>query len=333
MIASPDRFTIDKVDFNEPLQSWKVRLADYGRRRHLSYTMDFDTRVHALEPAGEGWSDEAKTMHLENQERVKQSLANEFGAGQLDAKVQNFIDIRSKPFSVLTYHNRLYDDVRRAFVVGAYYPALVGACALGERILNHLMLDLRRHYAGTPEYKRVYRKESFDDWSLAIDTLEAWDVLLPKAVDEFRLLKTLRHRSIHFNVSTYATLREDALAAVLHMRTIIDEQFTAFGLRPWFILGTKGHLFIKREWEINPFVRAFYLPTCPFVGPYFGISFARGLEYQDHADYGDGEWTDDEFAQVFNDRKPEQVVGVILGDPPLETSRELASNDPRGAEH
>lgn len=56
----------------------------------------------------------------------------------------------------------------------ADYPALVGACALGERILNHLILDLRGAYAHTPEYKRVHRKDSFDDWRVPIDTLAAW---------------------------------------------------------------------------------------------------------------------------------------------------------------
>jgi hypothetical protein len=305
---STSRITMDVVDRTLPLEVWKPQLADYGRRRHLSYTMDFDTRVHALEEPGEGWTDEAKAMHLENREKTVQRLAQQFGAEALDAKVQNFIAIGSKPFSILAYHNQFFDEVRRSFVVGAYYPALVGACALGERILNHLILELRGSYSHTLEFKKVYRKDSFDDWELVIKTLEAWDVLLPKAAAEFRALKALRHRSIHFNLSTYTTLRADALAAILHMREIIDQQFTAFGLRPWFILGTKGHIFIKREWEANPFVKVFYLPTCPFVGPYFAISFARGLQFYDHKDYGDGAWSDDEFAEVFNDRTFDQLA-------------------------
>ncbi|HXQ05400.1 MAG TPA: hypothetical protein VN831_11680 [Bradyrhizobium sp.] len=304
---TPQRFTIDQVDQSLPLDQWKPRLADYGRRRHLSYTLDFDTRVHTLEDPGMGWDEAARAMHLKNQELTRQRLGAEFGTDALDAKVQNFIDIGSKPFSVLAYHNRLFDEVRRAFVIGAYYPALVGACALGERILNHLILDLRAQYSHTPEYKKVFRKDSFDDWRIVIDALEAWEMLLPKAVSEFRALMTLRHRSIHFNVSTYSTLREDALTAILHMREIIDQQFTAFGLRPWFILGTKGHIFIKREWEKNPFVKAYYLPTCPFVGPYFAISFTHGLRFHDHNDYGDGAWTDEGFAQVFNDRTFERM--------------------------
>jgi hypothetical protein len=305
-----ERVTIDKVDRSKPLAEWKSLLADFGRRRHLSYTMDFDTRAHVFEEPGEGWAEEARRLHLENRERAKAGLAREFGADYLDEKVANFVAIGFKPFSVLAHHNQFFDQARRAFVTGAYYPALVSACALGERIVNHLILDLRDSYKHTAEYKRVYRKESFDNWQIPIDTLEAWNVLLPKAAAEFRALMELRHRSIHFNVGTYITLREDALAAIHHMREIIDQQFTAFGSRPWFIMGTRGHIFIKREWEENPFIKTYYLPTCPFVGPYFAISFDQGLRFHDHPDYGNGDWTDEEFAAAFEGRSPGQLVKV-----------------------
>ncbi len=304
------RVTIDQVDQNRPATEWKGSLADRGRRRHLSYTMDFDTRALVFEEPGPEWEDEPKRLQLENRERAKAGLAREFGSDFLDEKVANFVAIGTKPFSVLSYHNRLFEEVRRAFVVGAFYPALVGACALGERILNHLILDLRDSYRHTPEYKLIWRKESFDNWTVPINTLEAWNVLLPETVTEFRALMRLRHRSVHFNVGTYTTLKEDALAAVRHLREIIEQQFTAFGDRPWFIRGTRGLIFIKREWEENPFVRAFYLPTCPFVGPYFAISFDQGLQYHDHIDYGDGDWTDEEFALTFEARSPEQLAAT-----------------------
>lgn len=305
-----ERVTIDKVDHSKPLAEWKPLLADFGRRRHLSYTMDFDTRARVFEEPGDGWTEEVRQLHFENRERTKARLAQEFGSDHLDKKIENFVAIGFKPFSVLAYHNQFFDQARRAFVIGAYYPALVSACALGERILNHLILDLRDFYKHTPEYKRVYRKDSFDDWKIPIDTLETWNVLLPKAVAELRALMMLRHRSIHFSVSTYATLREDALAAIHHMREVVDQQFTAFGNRPWFITGTRGHIFIKREWEEDPFIKTYYLPTCPFVGPYFAISFDQGLIFHDHPDYGDGEWTDEEFAAAFEARIPEQLAKV-----------------------
>jgi hypothetical protein len=307
-VHSEGRITIDQVDQSKPMADWKPLLSDFGRRRHLSYTLDFDTRAYVFDEPGDGWAEEPRRIHLENRERARAALGREFGADNLDRKIENFRAIGVKPFSVVSYHNRFFDEVRRAFVMGAYYPALVGACALGERVLNHLILDIRDFYKHTQEYVGVRKQRSFANWKLVIDTLEAWNVLLPKAVIELRALMELLHRSIHFNDSTYANLQEDSLASIQHMNHIIDLQFSAFADRPWFIPGTRGYVFIRREWESEPFIKTYYLPSCPFVGPYFSISFDQGLTLYDHPDYGDGDWTDEEFATAFETRSPEQLA-------------------------
>jgi hypothetical protein len=289
-------------------------LPDSGRRRHLSWGMDFDTRCLTLSTAVEDhWTTQAREMALENQARTRAALVSEFGEHDIEAKIENFIAINTKPFSVLAHHNHLFNQVRNAFTMGYYYAALVGACALGERILNHLVLDLRGFYTATPEYRRVHRKNSFDDWRVPIEVLEAWNVLIPAAAAEFRMLMKLRHRSIHFDPNTYRRLRDDALAAILHMRTIIEGQFGSHTAKPWFITGTKGHVFIKRDYEGDPFVKTYFLPNCPFVGPLFAIDFVpseTGLRtrFHDLPDYGDGPWTDEEFAGHYNNRDPDMIV-------------------------
>lgn len=305
------RTTFEQVDRSLPLDEQKVLVADSGRRRHLSWGMDFDTRSLSLaQEISDDWDDNVKAAHLSNRENARKELLAEFGEFAADAKIENFIAIGTKPFSVMAYHNALFDQVRRAFVIGAYYPALVGACTLGERILNHLIIDMRPFFTGTPEYKRVYRQKSFDDWRVPINTLEIWNILLPAAAKEFRALMPLRNRSIHFNLGTYLALREDALAAILHMRTIIEEQFATHALRPWFIPGTLGQVFIRKEYEQHPFVREYFLPRCPFVGPFFGMSYegGHGWRFHDHPDYGDGAWTDEEFAEIYNKRDPAWVA-------------------------
>jgi hypothetical protein len=40
------------------------------------------------------------------------------------------------------------------------------------------VLGLRDEFKKSLEYKRIYKKKSFDDWDLAINTLETWGVLL-----------------------------------------------------------------------------------------------------------------------------------------------------------
>nr|WP_321981085.1 hypothetical protein [uncultured Cohaesibacter sp.] len=305
------RPTIYQVSRDLPQEESKLLIPDAGRRRHLCFGGDFDARSATLATKIEDhWEDDVKKSWFNNQEIIKKSIKDEFGEFQLGSKIENFIKLDTKPMSVLSYHNGFFEHIRNAYVMGYYYPALVAACALGERILNHLVIDMRPMFKHTSEYRRVHKKQSFADWDVPINTLEEWGVLLPEVVSEFRLLKELRHRSIHFNVSTYETLHEDALASVLHMRTIIDFQFGTWGPRPWFIRGTKGHMFIAKDYETHPFVRTYFTPRFAFVGPLFGLRHTENGQWDvmDVPDYGDGEWTDEEFAQQYNERNPEQVV-------------------------
>ena len=133
-----------------------------------------------------------------------------------------------------------------------------------------MVLSLRDGYRSTPEYKRVYRNDSFDDWSLAIDTLVAWDVLLPTAEKGFCELMRRRHDAIHFRPETDLNVRELALAAVKCLQEIIGEQFSGFGLQPWF-MSVPGEIYIKQDWESRPFITKVYLKNGPRVGPHHKI--------------------------------------------------------------
>lgn len=228
---------------------------------------DFDTRVRTLvDPIDEKWEEHIKAQHYKNRENTILGLNAEFGELHSEIKVKNFIDLEAKPISVIAFHNEFFAQVRTAFVMGAYYPALTGACALGERILNHLILSLRDNYRSTPEYKTIYRKESFDDWGLAINTLEAWGVLLPQAVRDFRELMQKRHKAIHFRPETDHNARELALEAIKNLQVIIGEQFSGWGTQPWFVTTIPGEIYIKKEWETRPFIAKVYLPNAALVG-------------------------------------------------------------------
>jgi hypothetical protein len=90
---------------------------------------------------------------------------------------------------------------------------------------------------------------------VAIDTFDAWKVLLPNSVANYRRLAEIRNRAIHFDPDTDHNDRELALEAIQTLSKIIDEQFTVFGIRPWFIPETPGVSFIKKEAEADPFIR------------------------------------------------------------------------------
>lgn len=271
-----------------------VRLVSMKRYRVIIW--DFDTRVHSLvDPISDDWEPHVREMHLEYRKQVEQSLIEQWGNGDCEAKKQNFIDLGRKEFSVIAFHNRFFSQARAAFVVGAYYPALTSACALGERILNHLILALRENYKKTREYKKVYRKDSFDDWSLAIDTLESWDVLLPEAVSEFRALMDMRHKALHFRPETDSNDRQLALDAITCLQRVITAQFAGLGKMPWYF-HVPGEIYIKKEWEQVPFVKKVLTPSCAYVGPKHQIvKMFPNVRINDRHEYEDTDVTDEEF--------------------------------------
>jgi hypothetical protein len=187
-----------------------------------------------------------KQLHRENRARQVTRLEEECGTRHIETVIKNAMDLGPKAISLLAYHNQLHEQVRRSFVASSYYPALVAAYALGERILNHLVLDLRDSFKSSEHYKKIYRKGSFDDWPFAVSVLTDWNVLADGVGATFLALGDRRNRSIHFNPETTRSLRNDALAALRQLNDMVAKQFGLFGGQPWFIENTPGAQFIKR---------------------------------------------------------------------------------------
>ena len=266
---------------------------------------DFDTRVKTLTRIiKDEWEPEVKEGHYKNRQKLKDDLIAEFGELDKDRKIENFIALDTKPVSILSFHNRFFSQIRNSFVVGAYYPALTGTCALGERILNYLLLTLRDDYKGTSEYKRIYQKNSFDDWDVPIKILESWEVLLPDVVENFYRLKEMRNKAIHFRPETDHNDRDLALEAIACMKAIIGSQFSGWGAQPWFITAIRGELYIKQSWEEKPFISKVYLPNCALVGTKHEImSVIPRVVINDNFEYNDLQISDDEFCKLRNENQ------------------------------
>jgi hypothetical protein len=245
------------------------------------------------------WQEHVKKLHENNKKQVREGLITYYGNYNFEEKLQNFTDLGIEHLSIIAFHNVFFRQVRNSFVMGSYYPALTSACALGERILNQLILNLRDYFKSTSEYKKVYRKDSFDNWDLAINVLDNWEVLLPDTSRLFKELAGIRNNSLHFNPEVDTNTREKAKMAIEKLSGIIKDQFAGFGTQPWFICG-KGATFIRKDWENNPFVKRIILPNCFLVG------YKHTLEKNDnmwivHDDYNYPieSLSDEQFIQLF----------------------------------
>ena len=269
-------------------------------KRYRVLTYRFDARANVLkQEIQDDWEERVIAQWQDNKRQIKAGLIGQYGAFESPRKIENFIELGWLPISVIAFHNNFLQQIRDAYIVGAYYPSLTGACALGERILNQLIIHLRDDFKGTKEYKNVYRKDSFDNWDVAINTLESWSVLLPEVVADFRELKETRNRVIHFNPETDRNEKQLATVAVKRLTKIVEGQFSGFGTQPWFIPNIAGAAYIKKQFEEQPFVKRILLPSCERVGPYHRLQLSdQGWVVQDDYPYENKEISDEEFAKL-----------------------------------
>ena len=265
-------------------------------KRHRIVGFDFDSRALLLEPVSDAASDEAKALHIANQKRIVGQLQSSFGATGFEEKKRRFVQLGLKPFSVVAFHNRFLREARNSYVSGYSYAALTAISSLGERVLNHLVLGLRDQFKGTSSYRKVYRKDSFDNWSVAIDALVDWGVLTKNAEVAFRDLEKRRNFALHFNVEVEERTEEFALEAIRAFEKVVTSQFGALSESPW-IFWVPGETYICREAETNPFVKLVYLPNCMFVGPHHTIWSVVPLVAED-VHYPNTGISDDEFTQM-----------------------------------
>lgn len=266
-------------------------------KRYRILHFDFNSSAQSFEAIDESWDENVKNCHIENRRRATERLRLRYGEQWLDNKIQNFIELQSKPFSVAAFHNKFLEQVRNAYVVDSYYPALTGACALGERILNHMIILLRDYHKATPEYKRLYRKKSFDDWPPVIDALESWGELLPGAASKFRCLKEKRNNAIHFNPETDHNDKVLALEAIHLIQDIVAMQFSAVGPQPWYFY-VPGEVYIKKEWENKPLIKHIFIPSSLRVGPCHNVESVFPLQVADDFSYENTEISDEEFCRL-----------------------------------
>ncbi|WP_337289069.1 hypothetical protein [Candidatus Methylomirabilis sp.] len=277
-------------------------------KRYLVYPLQFDTRARTLDEIPEHWDPKVKVLHVQNRGNQIARLKLELGEDNFETKLRNFKELGSSPFSIVAHHNVLFHQARYAFIHGFYYPALTASSALGERILNHLFLDLRENFPRSVHDRKSHKRSSIDDWPKAIAVLDEWGIFRPSEVKGvFEELKELRNRSVHFNASTTISLREDALKALGCLATIIEKQFGFQFTRA--IPGSKGAFFLRKDAEADPFIRHYYLHQCPYVSPYYSMKFVNGawLVFDRDVD-SNSDASDEEFVATFMARTPEQLA-------------------------
>jgi len=228
-------------------------------------------------------------------EAVRTSLIGElreaFGARDFEAKLARFREV-SPPWARLVWpHLNPEREVYDAYTLGAFYPALTAACCMAEAVLNVLVVRVREHFKESPSYKKVYRKDSFQDWSQAIDVLLEWGVFNEEMAARFNRLNCLRNEAVH--PRTLQGVQGKAREALGLYSEVVHK---LFGPREDLIFWCPGEMYIRREKEADPLVKELFIPACKYVG--YKHSIDENWNFVDPYDYEDRVVDDQEFRRL-----------------------------------
>jgi hypothetical protein len=234
-----------------------------------------------------------------------------FRYGELDAlnKASRYLEFDPPNFCIISEYLDLLHAVADAYVHGDAYPALTGACSLGERIFNILILRLRKYYTTHSSYRDIHNKDSFQDWEKAIDILSSWGIIDNEVEKKYRELAILRNQSIHFgNIQDTGSL---ALAALKTVMLITDK---LFGLKRNIYFWCPGEIYVKKEYEDDPFVKEFIIPKCVLVGFKHEVEGSAGengldMKYIDDNNYPNEQISDTEFRKYREDWRNNKQKG------------------------
>jgi hypothetical protein len=216
---------------------------------------------------------------------------------------------------VVFEHTVLLNQIRSSFAHGDFFPALVGACALGERLLHQLVLALHADYVNhRATTKRVRSGHPGNEWSSLIAVLHGWGIFDNEVAEIYGQLEQLRHQAVHFDTDLNAAAREPALAALVALQQIVEHVLEPHGGPPRYIADIPGASYLTLRAEKEPLIRRIFIPNCVLVSPAHRVepnaSASGGWAVYDDSQYACDSLTDEEFAQRVRNSKPSQPPAI-----------------------
>jgi hypothetical protein len=202
-------------------------------------------------------------------------LKSELGEHDFDAKFERWKQIDYPTLGLIDEYPEKLAQIISTYCIGYAYPAVTAACCLAERILNRLVLRCRDHFKSHLEYKKTYRKSSFDDWGRMLDLIGDWQLVPLRAVDVFRDLMPIRHQSIHYNEAyDFDAVAPDAINKLI---AGVTEVFGVMNRKDiYLVFEVPGEVWVRSEAESLPFVKEFVIPHCYYAHAVHDVDFHAG---------------------------------------------------------
>jgi len=224
-------------------------------------------------------------------EDLKATLGHE----NFQEKFDRWRKIDYPPLGLIDEYPEKIAQIINTYSAGYFYPAVISACCLAERILNRLVLKTRDHFKNYPHYKNIYRKESFDDWGKMINIISDWRLIPERAIYLMRELMPIRHQSIHYTKAfDFGAIAPDLINKLI---AAITEIFGVLNRKDiYLVFDVPGEIWVRLEAQKHPFVKEFVLPHCYYAHANHDIDFEKSKITERVGKIGT--LTDEEFVEI-----------------------------------
>lgn len=204
-----------------------------------------------------------------------EELKAELGLRDFDKKLDRWKKVDYPPLGLIDEYPSKITQIINTYCAGYFYPAVTSACCLAERVLNRLVLKSRDHFKSNREYKRIYRKDSFDDWEQMLSLISDWKLVPERAVELLRGLIPIRHQSIHYNEeydfeAIAPLVINELIAAITEIFGVINRKDI------YLVFDIPGEVWVRFDAEKLPFVKEFVLPHCYYAHAVHDFDFTTG---------------------------------------------------------
>jgi len=223
---------------------------DLDRRyRLVGFYVDTRRRLYSLQ----GLEDDAL--------KLTDQLKAELGTHEFERKFDRWKQIDYPPLGLIDEYPDKIRQIINTYCVGYSYPAVTASCCLAERVLNRLVLKTRDHFKTHSEYKKIRRKDSFDDWERMLSLISEWELVPKRAIELFRDLMPIRHQSVHYREGY--DFEEVAPIVINNLIAAIAEVFGVINRKDiYLVFDVPGEVWVRSDAERLPFVKEFVLPHC-----------------------------------------------------------------------
>lgn len=195
---------------------------------------------------------------------IEEQLKAELGSTDFMNKFERWKKIDYPPIALIDRYAYKIQQIISTYCLGCFYPAVTSTCCLAERILNRFVLKTRDYFKSHPEYKKIYRKSSFDDWGKMLDLIADWQLVPENAVSLFRELMPIRHESIHYNEDY--DFESIAPVAINKLIAAVTEIFGVENRKDiYLVFDVPGEVWVRSAVENQPFVVEFIRPHCYYA--------------------------------------------------------------------